>query len=165
MSAIVAFSISISCYLSLTYFQCFSDSYSACQPIWVSYIKVSEKASCLVPDDPSNFLTGKHRYDLHRGGQIKPNCVERNAPFKESPVSLPLLLVSCSVTPQRCWQGLSQWPLTICLRAICWRVGLFFPFWKKPFAILFMSTCLVHSQALLQTEDLVFNACFYKVLC
>lgn len=43
-------------------------------------------------------------------------------------MSLLLLLVSCAVIPQRCWQGLNQWPPTICLRAICWRVGLLSPF-------------------------------------
>lgn len=56
----------------------------------------------------------------------KKLSVERNATFLQSSVFL-----SFSFTSQRCWQRLSQWPVAICLYAICQRAGPFPPFQRS----------------------------------
>lgn len=84
---------------------------------------------------------GKRIWSMGLRSQIKPNYMERNAPFLRSPFTLPLAfaLLHFSKTlavaqPMVCGylfmcNLLEGWPLS--------------PFSQKPFTILFMSTCLI----------------------
>lgn len=144
--------ISLALPLIFLVFQCqFHDSCSICQPISVSHVvgvrELLDVSTLMLMKREMWWerWRGGKRYDPSSGSQIKSNCVGKNAPFLPFPFSLPS---SCSSSPSLLKDVGSDSANCLWLFVYVQFVrGLasFPPLSKKPFTILFMSTCLIHT--------------------